>query len=123
MPEIHEVSGAEEEDVQSEEDLLDDDEFETDSEADSISEEGILDRLLALEDAIPQSVKSAFSTSLSFSLAGLRWAGSGLWILSTAAMLLALPVALEGEKEQAAIQQEQMAKTASSVPMAPPSAL
>ncbi|TPX41331.1 hypothetical protein SeMB42_g03860 [Synchytrium endobioticum] len=124
MPEIREVSASDIEELPSdiEEHEEDDDEFETDSEADSVAEESFLDRLFALEDAIPQSVMAAVSRTTSLTMTGMRWAGSALWIVSTAAMLLVLPIALEGEKEQAAIHQEQMAKQGGSgVPMAPAS--
>jgi hypothetical protein len=94
-----------------------DDEYITDSDLEdddlSVIEETFIERISALQDALPQPVRYAFTEGLSniTSAAGgvLRLAGSGLWILVTGAVIALLPTALEVEKEFAAISQEHAA--------------
>ncbi|KAI8854035.1 mitochondrial import receptor subunit Tom22-domain-containing protein [Chytridium lagenaria] len=84
------------------EDLSDDD--------DDITNETLAERLYALVDVIPYSKRRAAyvaienTISTTFSLA--RTAGKGIWIIATGALLIALPVALEIEREHFAMSQE-----------------
>jgi hypothetical protein len=96
---------------------VEDEEYITDSDLEeddlSVVEETFIERISALQDALPQPVRYAVTEGLSnvTSAAGgvLRLAGSGLWILVTGAVIALLPTALEVEKEFAAISQEHAA--------------
>ena len=87
--------------------------YETVSDTGSDNEEfdeSILERVTALIDIVPpltryyiaNQVSSTFNTTFSL----LKTIGSGLWVLSTAALLVGLPAGLELERDAMAIQQE-----------------
>ncbi|ORX64944.1 hypothetical protein BCR32DRAFT_297875 [Anaeromyces robustus] len=89
------------------------DEYTSSSDEDSdIDEEDeeLLSRIIALRDIVPPETRARISTtasslfSKSFDL--LKTIGNSAWVLVTAASILALPVVLEIEREQAAIHQE-----------------
>ncbi|KAJ3313488.1 hypothetical protein HDV04_001917 [Boothiomyces sp. JEL0838] len=86
-------------------------EEEEDSDDDYLEEESLLERLAALVDIIPPTTRARVSNAVSNGVSvgfGLgKLAGSGLWVLTTAALLVFLPVGLELEREQVAFQQEQ----------------
>ncbi|KAJ3197011.1 hypothetical protein HK101_006670 [Irineochytrium annulatum] len=92
-----------------------DDEDEDDSDDDDdFKNETLLERLSALVDVIPYSQRRSVYLSaaglLSTGFAGLRVAGKGLWVVATGALLLALPVALEVEREHFTLSQENSAR-------------
>ena len=75
-----------------------------------VEEESILERLSALVDIIPPVTRAKISMivsdSIDIAVESGKWIGSGLWILSTASLLVLLPLALELEREKAIIDQE-----------------
>ncbi|KAL3895541.1 MAG: hypothetical protein SGCHY_004640 [Lobulomycetales sp.] len=81
-----------------------------DIDIDDIAEESLLDRLAGLADAIPlrtrlslwSGVQDAFASGLSTA----QMLGNVAWVVTTAAMVLVLPAALEMEKEAAGFMQE-----------------
>ena len=80
-------------------------ESEAESDTDSILDETLYERIVALQDAFPFSItKAAKKTWRSVFRAG-KFCGSALWVLATGSVIL-LPLAMEFEKEQAAIAQE-----------------
>ncbi|OMJ10036.1 Mitochondrial import receptor subunit tom22 [Smittium culicis] len=89
----------------SENDDDDDDDF------DSLVDESLYERIVALKDVVPASTRSKISNTVanSVALAGLGFtiAGKIAWFLSTAALLIVFPLALESDKEQVMIQYEQ----------------
>jgi mitochondrial import receptor subunit TOM22 len=88
--------------------LLDNGDSDYDSEF--LEQESVLERLAALVDIIPptvrQRVSNAFSSTLSLGYGTGKMVGSGLWILCTAGLLVMLPISLELERDAMAIQQE-----------------
>jgi len=81
---------------------------EEDSDIDE--DESFISRVMALRDIVPPETRARFSNSASSlfskSFGLLRTIGNSAWVLVTAASILALPVVLEIEREQAAIHQE-----------------
>ncbi|KAI8894048.1 mitochondrial outer membrane translocase complex, subunit Tom22 [Globomyces pollinis-pini] len=84
----------------------DDDEF--------LEEESILERLTALVDIVPPTVRVKLSNVVSDGFnAGLtvaKFLGNGAWIVATSTLLVALPVLMETERETVIIQQELQTK-------------
>lgn len=84
-------------------------EEETEEEED-IFDESIIERIIALQDAIPYSLKSNCSNLLiNIYKTGkniLGFVGLSAWIISTGSAILLLPLAMEIEKEAAAVAQE-----------------
>jgi len=82
----------------------------SDEESDIDDDEEFLSRIIALKDIVPPETRARISNtasslfSKSFSL--LKTIGNSAWVLVTAAIILALPVVLEIEREQSAIHQE-----------------
>lgn len=78
--------------------------------SDAIEKESVLDRLSALVDIIPPRTRHSISTSLSqgtsFLKSGGRFVGNAVWIVTTSALLVALPLALVLEDEAKIVQQE-----------------
>jgi len=73
-------------------------------------DETILDRIYALRDIIPPSTRSKIckgwkSGSNLFSK-GTRFAGNVIWVVSTSAVLIGLPLAIAIENESLIVQQE-----------------
>lgn len=60
-------------------------------------------------DSLRRRVKSASSTVISYSGTAIQYAGKAAWVLSTAALVLVLPLAMEVDREQALIEMEQEA--------------
>ncbi|KAI8835694.1 mitochondrial outer membrane translocase complex, subunit Tom22 [Chytriomyces cf. hyalinus JEL632] len=107
MPEMIDLRG---EDDRDEDFVTDDENLQTDEEDDEFEQETFFERLSALVDIIPptkrhviyKSVSNTFSTGFAVS----QFAGKGLWVIATSALLVLMPVALEIERESFAIQQE-----------------
>jgi import receptor subunit TOM22 len=86
----------------------------TESDASSIDvplhDETIAERIAALQDIIPasyrRSLASKFTTTKSVFKTGLSWGGKTLWVVSTSALLLAVPWALAYSEEQMMLEQE-----------------
>ncbi|KAF8322482.1 mitochondrial import translocase, subunit Tom22 [Clavulina sp. PMI_390] len=98
-----------------------------------IEKESLTDRLTALVDIIPPKTRHALVQGVSSGASALRtggrWIGSAVWIFSTSALLVALPLALvledeakivQQEKEILAQQQGQQMLAAGGNPFAPP---
>ncbi|KAI8622417.1 mitochondrial outer membrane translocase complex, subunit Tom22 [Chytriomyces sp. MP71] len=108
MPEIIDLRG---EDDKDEDFVTDDENLQTEEEDDDeFEQETFFERIAALVDIVPptqrhavyKSVSQALSTGFSVS----QFAGKGLWVIATSALLVLMPVALEIERESFAIQQE-----------------
>ncbi|CAG8548117.1 334_t:CDS:2 [Diversispora eburnea] len=73
-------------------------------------EESVFERVLALRDIIPEdtreSISNNVSTLMSFGAKTARFLGNTFWVLTTTALILVMPLALEIEKESAIIQME-----------------
>ena len=95
--------------VEDEENYLTESDNESDLD-DDILNESVLDRISALRDIISPKTRFACVKGVKrfygLAVQSAKMAGSGLWIVSTAATILFLPLALEVEKESAAINQE-----------------
>lgn len=78
--------------------------------SDVIEKESFVDRLTALVDIIPPTTRHSISKSLSKGTSVLkssgRFVGNAVWIFSTSALLVALPLALVLEDETKIVQQE-----------------
>ncbi|KAJ7459755.1 mitochondrial import translocase subunit Tom22 [Mycena latifolia] len=74
------------------------------------ADESLLDRLAALVDIVPPTTRHAISErvskSASFLKRGGKLAGNLVWILTTSALLVALPLALVLEDEAKIVAQE-----------------
>ncbi|KAJ3019810.1 hexokinase A [Thoreauomyces humboldtii] len=86
-------------------------EYEDDDGDDSdLLEESLLERIQALRDVIPPATRASVARGVTSVTSGtwtaVQWVGSAAWVFATAAMLVALPVALELEREQFVFQQE-----------------
>lgn len=75
------------------------------------ADETFIDRLTALVDIVPpttrQSIYSRVSKTASFFKRGGKLAGNIVWVLTTSAILVGLPLALSLEDEAKIVQQEQ----------------
>lgn len=89
--------------------VLDDDE-----EDDDLEDESLLDRIKALGDIIPLETRAkvweSVESLLSWGYYTGRFVGSAAWILTTGAMILVLPAAIELDKEVATLAQENQAR-------------
>ncbi|KAJ3030931.1 UNVERIFIED_CONTAM: mitochondrial import receptor protein [Siphonaria sp. JEL0065] len=90
-----------------------DEDFETESEEEfdeEFEKETLFERFAALADIIPPTRRHAISKAINNTLATgfstAQFAGKGLWVVATSALLVLMPVALEMERESFAIQQE-----------------
>jgi len=96
-PRIRELTAGEEID-----DIEDDDDFE---------DETILERIVALSEMFPESLRNASTKCVDLSISASlgAWSkGKGLlWILVSSASVLVLPIILESERAQVHEQQEQ----------------
>ncbi|KAI9349458.1 mitochondrial outer membrane translocase complex, subunit Tom22 [Zopfochytrium polystomum] len=88
----------------------DEDEGYDDEDDDDIYNETIFERIAALVDVVPPlsryRIEKLVGATVRTVQTGFRWAGKGAWILATGGFLIALPVALEYERESFALQQE-----------------
>ncbi|KAG8214470.1 mitochondrial import translocase subunit Tom22 [Butyriboletus roseoflavus] len=77
----------------------------------SVPDESLYDRLSALVDIVPPSTRQSISSSLlrttSFIKKTARVVGNVVWIVTTSALLVGLPLALSLEDEAKIVQQEQ----------------
>ena len=84
--------------------------YSTDSENSDDYEESVLERLWALRDIIPQDTRESISSNVSrawnYGWRGASLVGNTLWVLTTTALLLVMPLALEIQREQAFVQME-----------------
>lgn len=91
-----------------------DSEISSDDEDVDVPEETFTDRLLALKDIIPPTVRSSISskvsTTTSWVQSGLWFSGKSLWVLSTSALLLGVPWALAFAEEQQMVEMEREMK-------------
>lgn len=73
-------------------------------------EESFYERIVALADIIPpatrQSISNQFSKTTSFVKTSSKVVGSIVWIVTTSALLIGLPLALSLEDEAKVVQQE-----------------
>ena len=89
-----------------------------DSEEEDIDDETITERVMALSEMFPDSVRNAASTVYTSSINGAnaayRFTRSALWIVGTSVVILALPVVFEVERVQTEeaqlMQQRQVSK-------------
>ncbi|KAI8826265.1 mitochondrial import receptor subunit Tom22-domain-containing protein [Fimicolochytrium jonesii] len=85
----------------------DEDEFEEDED---LARESLLERISALRDVIPPTTRvrvvKTVTRAVEATWGAAQWVGSAAWVVSTAVMLVGLPVALELEREQFVFQQE-----------------
>ncbi|KAF1967201.1 mitochondrial import translocase, subunit Tom22 [Bimuria novae-zelandiae CBS 107.79] len=96
----------------------DEDDWDTDSESDTSSvfshppDETLYERLAALQDIIPaparRSLSAKYATASSWVKSGLALGGKTLWVVSTSALLVAVPWALAYSEEQMIVEQEKM---------------
>lgn len=74
------------------------------------TDETLLDRVAALVDIVPpstrHSIASSLSTAASYVKRGSKLAGSVIWVLTTSAILVGLPLALSLESESQVVAQE-----------------
>lgn len=89
-------------------DFLDEDELKDDF--DELKAESLWERLAALVDMVPPTTRASLAGLLSRARRSLadcgRQGGQAAWILVTGAIIVAVPVALEVEREHFVIQQE-----------------
>lgn len=80
-------------------------------ESDASVEESFIDRLAALKDIVPPTTRHTISTNVSktasFLKRGSKLIGNIVWIVTTSALLVGLPLALTLEDEAKIVQQEQ----------------
>ena len=79
-------------------------------ESDSPVDESLLDRIAALKDIVPpatrHSLVSKVSTTASFFKRTTKFAGNVIWVVTTSALLIGLPLALILEDEAKVVAQE-----------------
>ncbi|CAG8571932.1 258_t:CDS:2 [Paraglomus brasilianum] len=105
--------------VELEEVLEDHEEAVSDEQSDSSSEgsnsdddfeESFVERVKALRDIVPQDTRESIVGNISsvfrVGWQGATWIGKVMWVLTTSALLVVMPLALEIEREQALIQLE-----------------
>ncbi|KAF8555213.1 mitochondrial import translocase, subunit Tom22 [Imleria badia] len=77
----------------------------------SVPDESVYDRLFALVDIVPPTTRQSIVTSLSNTTAFIKKTGkvvgNVVWIVTTSALLVGLPLALSLEDEAKIVQQEQ----------------
>ncbi|KAI0755433.1 mitochondrial outer membrane translocase complex, subunit Tom22 [Irpex lacteus] len=99
------------------------------NESDLDAEESFYERLTALVDIVPpttrHSITSTFSKTAGFLKSGGRVVGNIVWIVTTSALLVGLPLALslEDESKIVAQEKEQYAQQYGAQQMAAPSSL
>ncbi|KAG5651240.1 hypothetical protein H0H81_009360 [Sphagnurus paluster] len=80
-------------------------------ESDASVDESFFDRLAALVDIVPpttrHTISSRFSKAANFVKRGGKIAGNVVWVVTTSALLVALPLALSLEDEAKIVAQEQ----------------
>ncbi|KAG5463084.1 MAG: mitochondrial import receptor subunit Tom22-domain-containing protein [Olpidium bornovanus] len=73
-------------------------------------DESLLDRILALKDMIPAAKRAAIAGRFNKAYSWATWStcflGKAAWVVATSALLLAFPLALEIDKEQAVLAYE-----------------
>jgi mitochondrial import receptor subunit TOM22 len=78
--------------------------------SDTVEKETFIDRLTALVDIIPPKTRHSISQSISKGTSALKTGGklvgNAVWIVTTSALLVALPLALVLEDEAKIVQQE-----------------
>ncbi|OLY83253.1 Mitochondrial import receptor subunit tom22 [Smittium mucronatum] len=110
MVEIKELDA----DYVSEDGFVTDNDNDSDLESDMDSEpdldETMMERLAALVDIVPASTRARISSNamaaVGMGAAAFGLAGKVAWFLSTAALLIVFPLALESDKEQVMVQYE-----------------
>ncbi|KAI0042473.1 mitochondrial import translocase subunit Tom22 [Auriscalpium vulgare] len=78
--------------------------------SDAPVDESLLDRLAALKDIVPPTTRHSISTKISstasFLKKGSKIAGNLIWVVTTSALLIGLPLALSLEDEAKVVAQE-----------------
>ncbi|KAI0061482.1 mitochondrial import translocase, subunit Tom22 [Artomyces pyxidatus] len=78
--------------------------------SDAPADESFLDRIAALKDIVPPTTRHSISTKVSstasFLKRGTKMAGNLIWIVTTSALLIGLPLALSLEDEAKVMAQE-----------------
>jgi import receptor subunit TOM22 len=81
-----------------------------DEDSKPISEETLLDRFFALKDIVSPTTRVSISRKLSTATSVFKttskWTGNAIWVLTTSALLVGLPLALAIEDEARIVQQE-----------------
>jgi import receptor subunit TOM22 len=96
--------------------------------SDASADESVYDRLSALVDIVPPTTRQALAASLAKTTALVRKTGrvvgNVVWIVTTSALLVGLPLALSLEDEAKIVQQEQemLAQQQGAQQMLPPGA-
>lgn len=87
-------------------------ESDTSSIADLTPDETLYERIAALQDIVPahtrRSIAAKYNTATSWVKSGLALGGKTLWVVSTSALLVAVPWALAYSEEQMIVEQERM---------------
>lgn len=120
VEEVRDAAYADKDDRESDYATTDDEDagFETesvssvDSEDDAFSpaDETLVDRFYALKDIVAPSTRtrlaSQWNRTASWVKTGGKWAGNAVWVVTTSALLVGLPLALAMEDEARIVQQE-----------------
>ncbi|CAG8443616.1 6191_t:CDS:2 [Acaulospora morrowiae] len=73
-------------------------------------QESFIERILALRDIIPEDTRESISNNVStivhIGAKSARFLGNAFWVLTTSALILVMPLALEIEREHTIIQME-----------------
>ncbi|KAI5453523.1 mitochondrial import receptor subunit Tom22 [Naganishia albida] len=117
VEEVRDAAYAEKEDRESDYATTDDEDgFETesvssvDSQEIALDDETLLDRVYALKDMVAPTTRSKIASqwerTSQWVKTGGVWAGNAVWVITTSALLVGLPLALAMEDEARIVQQE-----------------
>lgn len=85
-------------------------ELEDKEDEEEVFNETVIERIIALRDAVPYSLTQNFTKLMNSGYRtgrrALNWIGTATWIITTSAAIVLLPLAMEIEKESAAVAQE-----------------
>lgn len=99
-----------ESDYETESDISDTDSISTVSSAGDVSEETLIERFYALKDIISPTTRLSIAKKWNWSTSALKttgkWTGNAVWVLTTSALLVGLPLALAIEDEARIVAQE-----------------
>ncbi|KAJ1994025.1 mitochondrial import receptor subunit Tom22 [Dimargaris cristalligena] len=114
--EYTDVSGSEYDDSEFDEG----DDVEDDEDDQEYEDESLLERIVALKDIIPLRQRNLIShcadTLVNTGKSGFRLMGGLAWVISTSALVILVPLALEMEKDQALAQYDTEARLTQSGP-------
>ena len=110
IPVITEENGSNAADSDTHSDLSDGEELERALSKWRKEDETLADRFFALKDMLSPStrykIRETWSTSTSWGFWGGKLAGNAIWVVTTSALLVGLPLALAIENETMMVQQE-----------------